>query len=52
MTNYQYIGPVTAITLNSTTMTLVPQQQITLDEDDDYVIRLVERGHLIAVGGV
>lgn len=52
MTNYQYIGPVTAITLNGTTMTLVPHQNISLDETDDYVIRLVERGHLVAVEGV
>jgi hypothetical protein len=52
MTSYEYTGPVTAFTLNDETVTLVPHQNISLDETDDYVIRLVERGHLVAVEGV
>lgn len=49
MTQYQYVGPVTAFTLTtgSTTIILVPDQVISLDENNTYVARLVECGHLI-----
>lgn len=52
MTIYEYTGPVTAFTLNDVPVTLVTHQITSLDETDDYVIRLVERGHLVAVEGV
>lgn len=49
MTQYQYVGSVTAFALieGDVAVTLVPNQMISLNQSNVYVARLVERGHLV-----